>query len=141
MKAKYLIAILFTIGVMFIFWALQMKDIGPTPEVTKSHQVISKTQKNSYSLDQDQISQIIEKSRSSLNRCYALLLQNEPQAKGDVLINMIIDNQGKVKEPKITLNFTSDTNFQSCLLGVLKRMDFPPHSGELISTSFPLKFE
>lgn len=137
MKLKHLIALLITLGVLFIYWAFQTQKIeNETSQISKQAPKVKTNE-----LDQKQILQIIEKQRASFNRCYAQLLQEEPDAKGDVIVSLGIDPIGKIKEPKITSNFTSDQTFKSCLLEVIKRMDFPPHSHDMITTSFPLKFE
>jgi hypothetical protein len=93
------------------------------------------------SLSETEISASINLQRNAFFRCYTQLLQKDPEAKGQLAFNLVIEGTGKLSQTNIVNSSFSDLDFKNCLLDVLKRVEFRAFDGPAMSTLFPMKFE
>lgn len=92
------------------------------------------------------ISDRIAKQRNHFYRCYTALIQkltpkNESRLEGKVDIHFTVNNYGKVEDALVAQSEIIDEKFKSCLLQVVKRTDFQPFQGQVITTLLPLRFD
>lgn len=88
-----------------------------------------------------EISEALQRNRNSFFKCYAQLLQKEPEAKGELTLNFTLETSGNVKNAEVSSQLLADKSFHDCLVTVLKRIEFRSFSGAPVSTIFPMKFE
>jgi hypothetical protein len=87
------------------------------------------------------IDQVLQSHRASFFKCYALLLRENPNSKGQSQIDFMIQASGRVKDVQIGFSSIRDRGFQNCLIDSVKSIEFPSFVGEAIQTAFPLRFE
>lgn len=90
---------------------------------------------------EEDISKTIHGYKNSFYKCFAQLLQKNPQAKGTASVTFTIENSGKISNVDSTSTSLNDEDFKKCLRDVMVRIEFKPFSGPPISTLFPMKFE
>lgn len=96
---------------------------------------------NKKSLEPEHIQNVLKTHRTSFFRCYASLQQRRPGLTGEANLSFAINPSGNVASPEVALSTISDKKFQSCLIQVIERIQFPSFEGDQISTVFPLKFK
>ncbi len=99
------------------------------------------TKTHSQGLTDVDVTTTINNHRSSFYKCYTQLLQKDPTAKGQSSVHFTIENSGKMSNVEISASDINDNDFKKCLVEVLKRIEFPPFQGPVVSTTFPLSFE
>lgn len=92
-------------------------------------------------LTDDEISAELNSHKNYFFKCYTQLLQKQLDAKGDVMLNFTIENNGKISTSEVTSNQIQNPIFFKCLKEAIQRIEFKSFSGPSISTFFPLKFE
>lgn len=93
------------------------------------------------SLTQDYVQNVLRTNKTNFYKCYTQLLQKTPGVSGQTNLSFTIENSGKVRNPGIVASNIQDSNFKACLLDALSRLEFKSFNGEVITTTFPLKFE
>lgn len=88
-----------------------------------------------------EISDALQRNRQSFFKCYAQLLQKDPEAKGELTLNFTLEPSGKVRSTEVSSQSLIEPSFQDCLTTVLKRIEFRSFTGAPVSTVFPMKFE
>jgi hypothetical protein len=104
-------------------------------------QVINFEEKSNTTLNESQISEVVMQNRTAYFKCYTSMLSRNNQAKGQVLVSLIIEKNGKSQARDINAPETFDSLFKSCVSAVADRMVFPSLVGTEFSTVFPLVFE
>lgn len=89
----------------------------------------------------DLIDQVLQTHRGSFFKCYAMLLRQNPNSKGQSQIDFIIQASGRVSEVQIGFSSLRDRDFQNCLIHAVKNIEFPSFQGEAVHSAFPLRFE
>lgn len=110
--------------------------LSQTPAVN-----ISENHNSSQGLTDADVTATINNHRSSFYKCYTQLLQKDPTAKGQSSVHFTIENSGKMTNVEVSASDINDVDFKKCLVEVLKRIEFPPFQGPVVSTTFPLRFE
>jgi|GEM_PF-3814164 len=97
--------------------------------------------------DQD-INLVMSGRQSDFFKCYTHLLQKEPQARGEVVLNFLILVSGKTDEVEAVPQWrvspkerAPQSDFLHCLKEVVTRVNFRPHPGPKVTAVFPLKFD
>ena len=114
----------------------QLRNYGSTTK----EKVAQHSQKKKI-LEPEHIQNVLKTHRTSFFRCYASLQQRRPGLTGEANLSFSINPNGNVAAPEIALSTITDKKFQSCLVQVMERIQFPSFDGEQISTVFPLKFK
>lgn len=99
------------------------------------------TQRDSSTLTQLQVEEILSTKKSDFFRCYGQLIQKTEQAHGQVILSFEISNMGKITKIEITKSDIDEPQFKSCLSEVIARTQFPRFKGNPMTMVFPLKFE
>lgn len=113
-----------------------LKNLGST-----NKQKIAQNFQKKKILEPEHIQNVLKTHRTSFFRCYASLQQRRPGLTGEANLSFSINPNGNVSTPEIALSTISDKKFQTCLVQVMERIQFPSFDGEQISTVFPLKFK
>lgn len=92
-------------------------------------------------LNEKEISEVIQHSRSAFFKCYTALLQRSPEVKGQIGLSITIESSGKTSGTEITAPATFDPEFRQCAQTVAQRLIFRSFQGPSVATFFPLIFE
>lgn len=114
--------------------AQEKKSVEPRTAVQSN---ASKNTRLTHKMIQD----LLNNAKVQFYKCYSQLLQKTPGVNGQASIAFMIQPTGRVSQPEITSSSLSDSQFKKCLIGVIERVEFPPFSGNTISTEFPIRFE
>lgn len=91
--------------------------------------------------NEEEISRQVQGAKNSFYKCFAHLLQRNPQAKGTLSVTFTIETSGKVSQIDSTSTTLNEEDFKKCIREVMSRIEFKPFSGAPISTLFPMNFE
>lgn len=75
-----------------------------------------------------------------LQTCYNAALRDNPNLRGDILLQMIIDANGHVSAAKLLKGLHAE-RLDACLLGVAQGLTFPePYRGKPVTLLHPMRF-
>jgi hypothetical protein len=79
----------------------------------------------------------------AVQACYEQGLKTKPELRGIVNINFVVGEDGKVAHADAAEGDDAlpDTATVGCILGTLKKLEFPPPSGGRVFLNYPLKLE
>ena len=94
------------------------------------------------SIDADAIDAAIRAHQDEFRLCYEREINAEhPNLGGRVGTSFVIGATGRVNEAGIESTSLKNPNVERCILGVLKRIDFPtPRGGGVVQVTYPFKF-
>lgn len=92
-------------------------------------------------LTEAEISQAFALQKSAFFRCYTQLLQRSPEVTGSLAFQLMIEPNGKTSSAEVVNSNFNDPDFHSCLLEVVKRLEFKSFDSAPVSTLFPMSFE
>lgn len=92
-------------------------------------------------LTEAEISQAFALQKSAFFRCYTQLLQRSPDVTGSLAFQLMIEPTGKASSTEVVNSNFNDPDFHTCLLEVVKRLEFKSFDSAPISTLFPMSFE
>lgn len=93
------------------------------------------------SLTREQLSKVIERSRSGFRSCYERVLVRDPELRGEVGVKLVIGADGLVRSSDIEDGVESP-DLVLCLRNRFDRMRFPPpEGGGLVIVQIPLRFD
>ena len=93
------------------------------------------------SLDKEQIRKVVREHIVEIRDCYNAALQGDPEAKGRVVIDFTIGEQGQVTQAAVgSSDMTSDAA-PSCMRDVIRGWSFPKPSGGSVQVSYPFVLE
>ncbi|MCA9619456.1 MAG: AgmX/PglI C-terminal domain-containing protein [Myxococcales bacterium] len=91
------------------------------------------------SLNKDIIRRIVRRHINQVRYCYERALAKNPALEGKVVAKFVISPTGTVTEA--TIGTGLDSEVDACILGVMKRMQFPvPDGGGVVKVSYPFVF-
>lgn len=94
------------------------------------------------SLSKDVISGVIRKNNDRVRYCYERSLVKNPKIQGRLVVRFTVDGSGKVVKVEVSETTLVDTDVESCVVDVVKRMVFPkPNGGGSIIVSYPFVFK
>lgn len=98
------------------------------------------------SIDREAIRRTIRKHLSEVRECYLAELKADPTVKGKMVIEFVINDQGKVKDSVVQKTTMESKNPEkstaSCVNSLFKTWDFPAAAAKTEATViYPLVFE
>jgi outer membrane biosynthesis protein TonB/pSer/pThr/pTyr-binding forkhead associated (FHA) protein len=95
----------------------------------------------SGSMDLGAIAAAIEAHKDAFRYCYEKEVNaGLPKLAGSIKTTFVIGSSGRVTEAGITNTTMNNPNVERCVLGVLKRIDFPVPQGGVVQVGYPFKF-
>lgn len=92
-------------------------------------------------INKEEVWNVLLSANRAINHCYNTLLQRNPKAAGTVSVSIIIGLDGRGTQSVVKHSDISDKKMQSCLLNVIKRLDFPkPQGGREVEFKMPYGF-
>ncbi|MEK7690473.1 MAG: AgmX/PglI C-terminal domain-containing protein, partial [Bdellovibrionota bacterium] len=93
-------------------------------------------------IDKDAVEAALLAHKDEFLLCYEREINAEnPDLAGRVVPNFVIGSSGRVTEAGIAETTLKNVNTERCVLGVIKRIQFPiPRGGGIVQVTYPFKF-
>lgn len=96
----------------------------------------------SGSMDLSAIAAAIEAHKDAFRYCYEKEVNaGFPNLRGSIKTTFVIGSAGRVTEAGVANSTIKNANVERCVIGVLKRIDFPVPQGGVVQVGYPFKFE
>jgi len=93
------------------------------------------------SIDRDTVAKVINEHANEMRGCYERALMRDPNiGAGKVLLEWTIVPAGVVGDVRTKMATLKSAEVTSCLLDVLKQMQFPKPEGGLVIVTYPILF-
>lgn len=92
-------------------------------------------------LSNEYIDDMIVSRQSQLQKCWVSRLKDNPNLKGQMILQFEISRRGKVRELRVADSTLSDDVLKRCVMSVIERVPFRAYKGQEISLSYPINFE
>ncbi|MFN7453473.1 MAG: AgmX/PglI C-terminal domain-containing protein [Pseudobdellovibrionaceae bacterium] len=115
--------------------------LAPTEEEPLSTEDAFSEAISGATLSEQDIVTVLNGQKNSFFKCFAALLQKDPQVQGDLALNFTIEPTGKISSSEVVNSPIQDEEFKKCLLEVLSRVEFKSFEGAPISTLYPIQFK
>ena len=109
------------------------------PDVSDSPQ--EKRDGQGGTVDGAAISKVLRSKAARFQSCHAILIEQDPQATGKVVVLFEIGETGETTSQRVTANTHSMAHpetrarFEECMLRVIERLEFPPPKGGSVTIS------
>ncbi len=95
----------------------------------------------SGSMDTSAIAAAIEAHKDAFRYCYEKEVNaGNPKLAGTITTTSVLGSSGRITEAGIKNSSMKNANVERCVLGVLRRIDFPVPQGGTVQFTFPFKF-
>lgn len=82
---------------------------------------------------------VMTRAMPAVQVCYDAALKRDPNAKGDVIFQLVIGDLGQVDSAKL-LRSIGDANFDACVLQLARGLTFKtPHRGKPVTLNHPIR--
>lgn len=93
-------------------------------------------------LDREAVILVVMKNIGQITYCYELGLQQKPQLRGRVLVDFVINGQGKVASQSIASSSLKSSQVENCMLSKIKTWKFPrPVGGVNVEVNYPFALQ
>ncbi len=92
-------------------------------------------------LSNEYIDDMIVSRQGQLQKCWLSRLKDNPNLKGQMMLQFEISRRGKVRELRVADSSLDDDVLKRCVMSVIERIPFRAYSGQEISLSYPINFE
>jgi hypothetical protein len=92
-------------------------------------------------LSNEYIDEMIVSRQSQLQKCWVSRLKDNPNLKGQMVLQFEITRRGKVRELRVADSTLNDDVLKRCVMSVIERIPFRAFTGQEISLSYPINFE
>ena len=93
------------------------------------------------SLDKDQIRKVVREHIVEIRECYNAALQGDPEARGRVVIDFTIGEQGQVTQATVGSSDMKGEAAPLCMRDAIRGWSFPKPSGGSVQVSYPFSLE
>ena len=91
---------------------------------------------NGPTLDRDTIDQIVKAHAGAIDACYQRALDRDPGLAGTVKATFAIAPDGHVTSARVAATTLHSPAVDSCVLGILRSLSFPPRGGGTVNYPF-----
>lgn len=92
-------------------------------------------------LSNEYIDEMIVSRQGQLQKCWLSRLKDNPNLKGQMIVQFEISRRGKVRELRVAHATFDDDTLKRCVMSVIERITFRTFKGQEISLSYPINFE
>lgn len=92
-------------------------------------------------LSNEYIDGMIAGRQSQLQKCWILRLKDNPELKGQLVLQFEISRRGKIMDVKVADSTIEDDALKKCVIDVIERISLRPFKGPEISLTYPITFE
>jgi hypothetical protein len=101
----------------------------------------SETDPDNGTLSNDYLDQRILQEKAQFQRCQSNSLRDATAIKGQLMIGLTINPDGRIAEARIVTTTIQNENLEKCILEIFKRIRFKSFHGSPIVRGYPLNFE
>lgn len=120
-------------------------DTGFTPDDKDENEELpaeaAKFGTSPETLSNEYIDEMITSRQSLLQKCWLTRLKDNPDLKGQMVLQFEITRRGKVRELRVADSNLEDDVLKRCVMSVIERIPFRSFKGQEISLSYPISFE
>ncbi len=92
-------------------------------------------------LDKSVIDEYIRRHLRQIRGCYEKQLNSNPKLAGRIATRFVITGSGRVSQAGVTSSSMGNPTVEGCVLGILKRIEFPePLGGGIVEVDYPFSF-
>jgi hypothetical protein len=91
-------------------------------------------------IDRAAVEREIRRHMGRIRYCYESRLLENPGLSGQLTFSWRVNSAGRVSGVSVRRGTLPDPAVARCISGVIRRMRFPPPSGDSITISFPFAF-
>ena len=92
-------------------------------------------------LDKSVIDEYIRRHLRQIRGCYEQQLNSSPKLAGRIATRFVITGSGRVSQAGVTSSSMGNAKVEGCVLGILKRIEFPePLGGGIVEVDYPFSF-
>jgi len=93
-------------------------------------------------LTAEEVGKVVKKHWLEVKYCYEKELQKNPALQGKVAVNWTINPLGEVSEASVRETDLGNSDAESCIVAVVRRMVFPqPRGGGVVNVNYPWIFK
>lgn len=92
-------------------------------------------------LDKDLIRRVVRAHIPEIRECYNTALQADPEARGKVVIDFTIGEEGKVTRAVVGSSDMQDAALPTCMTNAIRGWLFPKPDGGSVQVSYPFALE
>jgi outer membrane biosynthesis protein TonB len=92
-------------------------------------------------LDKDLIRRVVRAHIPEIRECYNAALQADPEARGKVVIDFTIGEEGKVTQAGVASSDMKDAAAPACMANAINGWLFPKPDGGSVKVSYPFVLE
>ncbi len=92
------------------------------------------------SIDREAVKAVIMKHARLIRACYESALRRRPDLEGRLSVRFTIAASGSVTSAEVVQSTLKDRELEECVLGVVRRMVFPPHPEPPVVIVYPFVF-
>ncbi|MGE3975353.1 MAG: AgmX/PglI C-terminal domain-containing protein [Bdellovibrionales bacterium] len=92
-------------------------------------------------LTDEQITRTLANLRAHFSNCYAQLLKENPEAKGQFYFSTTIQGNGQTTQTRVIQTSLNNETLKNCLLQVIQRAQFDSFKGDPLVINFPIYLE
>lgn len=87
-------------------------------------------------IDKKGVASTIRRRQSAFQQCYESALKSDSKLSGKLVVEFVIDEDGRVKEASVVNDGLGSTDVSKCVISTLRRLRFPrPDDGEVTITN------
>lgn len=87
-------------------------------------------------IDKKGVARTIRRRQQAFQQCYESALKSNSKLSGKLVVEFVIDENGRVREATVIKDGLGSTEVSRCVIGTLKRLRFPkPEDGEVTITN------
>ena len=89
-------------------------------------------------LAREPIQRVIRERLDDVRGCYQAALARDPEARGRIVVRMLIEQDGRVVEASLLTSQIPDPEFERCVVAAVRTWVFPPNGrGGRIAIHYP----
>ena len=103
--------------------------------------LVSEPRVEGTALHPAELFRVVQADSSALGACYRMGLRTDPEASGDVLLNVTVGFDGRVAAASVTES-SGARAAEQCIVERIRTLEFPqPRSSSPVSFALPLRFD
>ncbi|MEL6343060.1 MAG: thioredoxin domain-containing protein [Myxococcota bacterium] len=91
-------------------------------------------------LSRDDVAKVMRQNTIKFRNCYQNQLNRDPELSGAFTVEMIINHAGRVQDATVKTTTLNHDGVEKCILTQIKRLRFPPSSGDPLTVRYPFSF-
>ncbi|WP_168210533.1 AgmX/PglI C-terminal domain-containing protein [Persicimonas caeni] len=96
--------------------------------------------KQKGNLEHKDVFKVMDAHAKLISWCYETRLLSKPELEGKIVVKLVINPEGKVEQVSAAENTAADKTLETCVLDVVRTLEFPNRGDEPIHMTYPFVF-